>query len=99
MTWQSIIDTVTYKPNTKFHITENYYNTQLHIEVLVPNTYDPGNLTPIKVIHTSVLPSLGYFPEKKAPKYIRKLVHNAEIHEADEWLRFNGVMLFNPHKE
>ncbi len=30
---------------------------------------------------------------------IRMLIHDGEMHEADEWLKFDGVDLFNPHRK
>jgi len=60
------------------------------------DTHNPSNEahihTAIKInpSHTQNIDQLNYT--------IRKMIHDFEVHEADEWLKVDGVILNDPHK-
>jgi len=51
----------------------------------------------IKVQH--VTPIRVPIPAEHMPHVFRNAVHQALCHEGDEWIRIDGVMMFDPHRD
>lgn len=94
--WQALLDSLSYKPGWEFRVQEGKWDTTLLIHLTdVQDTYSDRR---IRVTHRYVLPlrcppDAGY-----ARRWVRDCIHRTEMHESDEWIRFNGEMVYNPHQ-
>ena len=87
----------TYKPNVQLRIDGTGEGwAVLRIIVNTKNTYRPTE--GIEVIHSTPLPSIIANPDHFAD-FLRHCIKAFETHEADEWLRRDGDMLFDPHAD
>lgn len=93
------LETVTYKPMYQLDISFDWAGGQalLRVTVQTIDTYRGGH---VQVAHafsagTDWLVDGGfdYFVG-----WVRDCLHRVETHEADEWLKVNGVMVFDPHR-
>ena len=65
----------------------------LRVVAKVPDAYHPDNLTPLQInSRIPPIPDVVYFGH-----YLLWRLLLIESHECREWLRRDGVMLFNPH--
>jgi hypothetical protein len=67
----------------------------LRIRSYVPNTYNPAEM--VSVTASYPLPPLRQFDGRAFDAFLRRSVHHRMCHEADEWLRRDGDMIWNPH--
>jgi hypothetical protein len=61
----------------------------------VPNSHNPTET--IKVSSTSPVPFLVLEGRMTVGDWLRQVVHARMWHEADEWLKRDGEMIYNPH--
>lgn len=54
---------------------------------------NPGQ--PVRIFGTGWVPD--HVPLEEAIFMIRRALHDLELHEADEWFKFRGERLFDPH--
>ena len=89
-----------YKPNFKFkayrkHI--EYDLIVLDIEMTVPHR---DTLDPTKVITQR---ALGFRDvpknELEFAQWMREIIRHLEMHEVDEWVKMDGLRIFDPHEE
>lgn len=68
----------------------------LRCKVTTRDTYRPDDPTPVVIAHAQLihLP----IPREMLPGLIRHFYQQVVCHEADEWFRYNGVMIYDPHK-
>lgn len=91
-----------YKPG-KFNLTVNEYSgipNALCVIQRVPNTYDPSTMSEV----ASLITLDPYLIERVGipaalQRLVREMVQNQELHEVDEWLRYDGQILNNPHAQ
>jgi hypothetical protein len=88
----------TYKPNVQIRITS--YDAvagraSLLLVFHVEDTYRPGTWGDVG--HSYVIPWLMTPDRDEFAAWLRSCVHKAECHEADECLKRNGEMIFDPH--
>ncbi len=68
----------------------------LRIRSRVPNTYNPDEI--IEVQANSPVPvEMIQRGHLTFGEWLRHVVHERMIHEADEWLKRDGVMVYDPH--
>jgi hypothetical protein len=68
----------------------------LKITATVPNSYHPDET--IKVESSAPVPVEMFARCPDAfPEWLRHIVHDRMSHEADEWLKRDGVMVHDPH--
>jgi hypothetical protein len=68
----------------------------LKIVATVPNSYRPDET--IKVESNAPVPVELFERHPEAfPGWLRQMVHARMCHEADEWLKRDGVMTYDPH--
>lgn len=94
--WELFFDGFGFKPNFLFeYVYEIDFDVEkLHITMRVPNSRDPEKMTSVGSTHI-----LGRWQgEVYARDWIRWAIRQLENHEIDEWLRFNGELVFDPHK-
>jgi hypothetical protein len=69
----------------------------LRIHSRVPNTYPPHDL-----IATTATYPVPVEPIERGlisfATFLREVVHDRLVHEGDEWLKRDGVMVFDPHR-
>lgn len=72
----------------------------LVIFVETRNSYRPDE--PTTVVSTHPVPATAPEMIARCPaafhEWLRRCVHATVTHEADEWLRQDGVMVFDPHR-
>lgn len=98
--WEEFFKDFSYRPECEFHIVPSMgysvFGVRLQIRRKVEDTYNPGRM--ITVIFNATLPEFGgMVDEAEALLYVRQEIHIMEKHEADEWIRYKGEMIFNPH--
>ena len=111
--WQQFFEDFSYKPNWEFEfIFEIDYNEcKVHITMRVPDSRRPlpeplaldhmmGKRVVIPVVPiTKTLILEPWVNEDRAKSYIRWHTRDMEDHEIDEWFRYKGELVFDPHKE
>lgn len=99
---REIVSNITYKPGWSISIHENYGYYQfpvLTIDAEVRDSYDPSKIVSIRGTKTLSHSLIYDLTKMSLLQLIRQFIHQTEIHESDEWIRLNGEMIFNPHKE
>lgn len=89
-----------YKPDWTMilHPLGHYPGSFLLISFETEDAYHPGRRTTIGI--RSGLPPIEFFRDHNAfDQWLLSRVLVAERHEAQEWLKCDGVMIFDPHKE
>lgn len=96
-TWEEFLKTVTYKKDYKFHYNYaiDFDVRRIVVTVMTEDTYNPGK--PLRVDHNYPVPPFDVLGEEGAQSFLRNIIHSVECHESDEWLKFNGEMVFDPH--
>ena len=96
--WREFIKTVTYKPNWKFEIEEGWEGQEvLAIKVKLEDSRNPGS--PALVTNRIDLRMFESHGDSNKQSILRSWINKMEQHEIDEWLRFGGVLVFDPHKD
>ncbi len=88
---------ITYKPGSSFRVSDSYLDVgaiELILEMRVPNTHPPHDVVSIRTGRIVDWPPVS---ERDFLDLVRAVVHQFELHEADEWLRLDGKIAFNPH--
>lgn len=109
--WEQFFKDFSYKPNWEFdYIHEVDWDIQkVVITMRVPDSRRPvpeaefdvmGRRQVIPMVPVSKTVILGRFAgEQYAKDYIRHHIIDMEIHEVEEWFRYKGELVFDPHKE
>lgn len=79
---------------------DDYWDRQkdyahIFVTVRTRDTYKPDDPELIEVRHMYSVPLP--IPEEQVIRYVREAIRVAVLHEADEWLREDGVIVNNPH--
>jgi hypothetical protein len=48
-------------------------------------------------VHPTAVPQQAYVDEQYARSFVRYCIHQMEAHETDEWLRYRGELVYDPH--
>lgn len=97
---KKVIATITYKPGWKFDIHREAQERQYSI-ITEAKVQDSSNLNEISLVIGKQIISLHMLSDMTKDsfvQFIRQCIHRREVHEADEFLRVDGEMVFNPHK-
>lgn len=89
--WGIFLSRVTYRPNVRLEVGAG---PALHVHMDVLDSY---TRCPIQVTHRLPLPTYTMTDADRA-RCLRDLLFQVEMHEAREWLRIDGVILFDPHR-
>ena len=106
-TLQEVIDSLTYKPGWRFWVKRRPTaipawpdDVILHMEFDAPDANDPEYQTIIG--RDLLLPQgLAYIidgAQAGIKRWVEHSIKSMEMHEVDEWLRFDGVRLKDPHE-
>lgn len=108
--FKEILKSIKYKPGFKMYLIEQNNQHYIKFEYLVYDVetfYKDGTtLNRTKLNNCVRIPE--YFLDnlyiinknEKVPEilnFIKRLIHQLEIHESNEWFSFEGQRVFNPH--
>lgn len=102
--WEEFFNNFSYKPNWTFSLwKEDYYVDDkvfksfvfLKIEMKVPDARQEGSE---RIVGNNITlePWMG---EEFAKNLIRDCIRRMEEHEINEWFRYKGELVFDPHKD
>lgn len=74
----------------------HYQQSTLRFKIKTIDSYgkQPGTI----IIDSRMLLHPFPIPREWFPSMLRHAVHEVVLHEADEWLKCDGEIIFNPHK-
>ena len=104
------LDHWTFMPGWRFELVEEQLDVAhpcrvihdqhavLRIRSLMPNTYPPHELIDTAATYPVPVEAIerGHIT---FANYLREMVHDRLVHEGDEWLKRDGVAVFDPHRE
>ena len=93
-----VLDNIRYKDGWDFALVRSELddNYRLWIRWRVPDVLT-GRQTTVGSYEVIWPEMLDRFNELNFLKYIRHLIHKAELHESDEWFRYKNEQIFDPH--
>ena len=105
-----IVAEITYKPTWEFsvaavpHFGSDGSLLPIRMLCLYARLTAPDVTNPENTVHISSFRQLPYedidgWSDELLIQYVRDFVRSAEMHEVDEWFRFRGIPLVNPHPE
>ena len=91
---------VTYKPGWTIRVTDDaregaWGEAKLQLSYEAEDTYNPGHTT--RVVGQTIIDLAAFPTREQFLCFIRSQIHRLECHEADEWLKVDGQMPFDPH--
>lgn len=97
--WPECIRQFTYKPNWRFTYYDDF-TPMVQIDMRVMDSRQPAP-DPRKTVVVNQKLSLPprWHGEEYALDFIRSVIRKMEDHEVDEWIRYRGELVFDPHKE
>lgn len=90
-----IIDKITYRKNWKIRGIPVEYGVLIQIDAIVNDAKDQSRTIPL-VSHGGTIPE--YASEREILERVRIALMDLERHECDEFFRYKGVQIFDPHK-
>ncbi len=96
--WDEFLSRFTYRPFYEFRcVDEAYSQARIEARFFVENTYNRSER--IRIVFARSMPAYSMFPSYMAAKecWRHRFIYDLEQHEADEWMRFDGEMTFDPH--
>lgn len=104
-----VLKDFTYKPGFNFFIrsTQQYGYNYHQLSIEVPSNYDSTETYNeetsqrktrllFNVVINEVTLSMLY-NDKDIIEFIRQSLRSWELHEMDEWIKYNGEQIYNPH--
>lgn len=93
------LEKVTYKRGYRFYLTDEEDYSAIRIHLVIPRIecVDGWNQF-IDITFTKTFSYQEAFVSG-TDEMVRQLVHAWELHEADEWLKYDGKRVREPHKE
>ena len=83
---------LTYKPGWTF---DTYAGYLLQVNLKTINVHAPYE--EVTVTATQNIPLLGVEDEQGVVKMVGKMIRELELHEVNEWFKFNGKVVEEPH--
>jgi hypothetical protein len=72
------------------------FSPRVVIYVETTDAYHPDRTVTVMSCH--LVPEILSLDPEGFGEFLRRCVHATVLHEADEWLRRDNVMMFDPHK-
>jgi hypothetical protein len=99
----AVLADVTYKPGVRMTVYHNLNPDTQVLEIAAATADsrgwqqldDPRHIT---IVHRTIVPTYALQDEQHAIAFIRQCLVNMEVHELDEWIRYRGEQLRNPHE-
>lgn len=98
---QDIIHRVSYKPRVKLEVHRLMEDVAtIRVVMIVPDINDPTDNIVFQFMSSLSLYSIGDMTDCQIVEYfVRGAIREAELHEMDEWLKFDGRCVREPHPE
>ena len=97
--WEKFLQDFTYKPNWRFTAVEGGIYPGIYIQMRVPNSRrDVFNPNDTVLISKTVNVPDSWVSEEFALDYLKSCIGHLEDHEIDEWIRYKGELVFDPHE-
>lgn len=100
--YNQLLKQFTYKRGWKFKVDSLDDQLTLYMRMDCEDTYNPGHQLSLTSSHD--LPSKMALEWEESEEndaefyiWVREQIHWRECHEADEWIRINDKMVWNPH--
>lgn len=81
-----------------FHARLNQLYTDTILLTLTRPAIDVVSGKPIMISNSLTLPCDPIMSEQHIVDVVHRLIHNMELHEADEHFTYRGIKLYDPHK-
>lgn len=95
---RALVARITYKPNCRIYVEDG--TDKLRVALHVEDSFAPKKgYIHISLSYPNPVCYLNTWREEDALKWILGCVDDAERHETREWLKLDGVAIFDPHKE
>lgn len=88
---KAVVEAIQYKPGWKISLTPG----QINITFMALDSVDQECETEVTI--NSSFDPLWFRTEEKLLAFVREAITQAELHERDEWFRYNGELLDDPH--
>jgi hypothetical protein len=92
---KNIVDRLTYKPEMKISVAHDFIENVIYLRLLRKTQCAVTGASDIEIVHNVVLTRVS--STQFLLHIIREAIHRFEMHEADEWLKFDGRPPFYPH--
>jgi hypothetical protein len=99
---QDIVRKIHYKPHCKLdvHRISDYFVVNIVVVMIVPDINSPERRTVIQFASTVDLEFMEQMTDfEVVERYVSRAILEAELHEMDEWLKFEGRCVKEPHPE
>jgi len=99
-----IVERLTYKTGTSFVLKPKVDlahgdGAQLQIIQVLPTVKVPHHLTEIRLVKTITSDKLIRMDVMGFMSFLHEMLVKMEVHEVNEWLQLDGMVLFDPHPE
>jgi len=92
-----ILSKITYKPG---YILKSYINDGLVTFNVRIETQDADAPTEKIILNfSSVFNPIDYFSAAQLVEYVQSMIQQFELHEMNEWLKYDGALVTEPHPE
>lgn len=92
---EDMLEQVTVPHGMKFAVVDEGGKTVLQIRCRSRDSRNPKRW--IEVVHPTVVPSEAYISRTHMLAFIRFCLQQLALHEVDEWFRYRGVLVHDPH--
>lgn len=94
---QSAVRMISYKPGSRIRAFPGIgpYDEYIGISIAVPSLERDSHQPSFLYANCSI--SLFAATEQELLKVIREAIRTMELHEVDEWIKFKGERIFDPH--
>lgn len=90
---------VTYKPGCSFSVEEQDDKIAIVMSRMAPDTRMPTEIATIRFTRIIDENEVNAGEKDFAERLFYNVIRDAEMHEVDEWFRFRGVCVHDPHPE
>jgi hypothetical protein len=99
----SLLERITYKPGWRFEVSSSYGSTgspdaiSLYAYHRQPDANRSGEMVQLVCPTSWTEDELSDLTDAQLVDRIRRLIIEAEMHEVEEWLKFDGICVVDPH--
>ncbi len=94
---KKVLGQITYKPGIQWNAIENRALIEFNIAAMVEDADKFGDTILITQKNIWTPEWISFVDEQEVVLMVRNLFKKFEDHEVDEWFRFRGKKLFDPH--
>ena len=95
----AVVKDIQYKPYSRIQVAHSHvYGAALEMRITL-KVIDVHTNKLIDITSTEIVQPDRFHAKEEVVHFVRQQIHRMEMHEADEWIKVNGVAIFDPHKE